>query len=202
MYRYWAREARSWRQGVLAGAGHGGVEAIILGGLVLWGFIQMVALRGADLPTVLPANQVAAVQNALQVYWNLPWSMSLLGIVERVFAISVHIFLSLLVMQAFTQKKMRWLWLAIGLHAAWDALISGFAAGLLKGVQGYEYILEGLLGITALLAIAGIFWLRRVGPEAPSEAPAPTPLPPPMSGLDLPPLEETPESLEKSRYHD
>src|SRR5512146_2676712 len=35
VYRWWADDARSWRKGVLLGAGHGGVEAIILGALVV-----------------------------------------------------------------------------------------------------------------------------------------------------------------------
>jgi uncharacterized membrane protein YhfC len=51
MYRWWAKEARSWGRGLLAGAGHGGVEAIILGVLVLYGFMQLLALRNVDLAT-------------------------------------------------------------------------------------------------------------------------------------------------------
>ncbi len=31
MYRWWAKDARSWGKGLLAGAGHGGIEAILLG---------------------------------------------------------------------------------------------------------------------------------------------------------------------------
>src|SRR6185436_234688 len=45
VYRFWIKDARTWREGVLFGAGHGGLEAIILGGLVALSFINMVVLK-------------------------------------------------------------------------------------------------------------------------------------------------------------
>ena len=58
MYRWWAKDARSWRTGLLAGAGHGGIEAIILGILVLYAFIQIIVLQNIGPETVLPAEQL------------------------------------------------------------------------------------------------------------------------------------------------
>src|SRR5512135_992985 len=58
MFRWWAKDARSWRKGVLTGAGHGGVEAIIFGALALYAFIRLAALRDVDLSKVLPASQL------------------------------------------------------------------------------------------------------------------------------------------------
>ena len=82
-YRYGLRRAREWSQGVLFGAGHGGVEAILLGVLALVGLMQAVAYRGVDLATLLPPGQVAAAQAQLAAYWESPWYFALLGALER-----------------------------------------------------------------------------------------------------------------------
>jgi uncharacterized membrane protein YhfC len=67
----WAGEARSWRRGLLYGAGHGGIEAIIFGALVLYSFIQATALQNADLAQVLEPGEIALVQQQLEAYWGM-----------------------------------------------------------------------------------------------------------------------------------
>jgi uncharacterized membrane protein YhfC len=47
MYRWWIKDARTWRVGVLSGAGHGGLS-ILLGRLVLLA-CDMMAYRNVDL---------------------------------------------------------------------------------------------------------------------------------------------------------
>jgi uncharacterized membrane protein YhfC len=76
-YKWWAVQARSWRQGLVLGAGHGGIEAIIFGGLVLVTFFSMLGLRSADLTNVIPASQLQTIQQQVDVYWNSPWYLSL-----------------------------------------------------------------------------------------------------------------------------
>jgi uncharacterized membrane protein YhfC len=46
MYRFWAKKARSWDEALMIGAGHGGVEAILLGLLTVYALVQALALRG------------------------------------------------------------------------------------------------------------------------------------------------------------
>ncbi|HEX7974960.1 MAG TPA: YhfC family glutamic-type intramembrane protease, partial [Anaerolineales bacterium] len=60
--RFWVKDARSWRKGVLYGAGHGGMEAILLGLLAAYGYLQLMALRGVELSKVVPAAQLALAQ--------------------------------------------------------------------------------------------------------------------------------------------
>src|SRR3972149_4519073 len=47
-YRWFIKSARTWRQALMFGAGHGGAEAIILGGLVAATFVTTLSLRGRD----------------------------------------------------------------------------------------------------------------------------------------------------------
>ncbi len=108
VYAWWAKDGRSWRRGVLMGAGHGGIEAIILGALVLYTFLQMAALRTVDLTTIFPPTQVAAAQSQVSAYWSASVPASLLGAVERLFTIPTQICFSIIVLQAFTRRQPAW----------------------------------------------------------------------------------------------
>jgi uncharacterized membrane protein YhfC len=197
MYRWWIKDARTWRNGILAGAGHGGIEAIILGILVMLAYVNLLAYRNLDLSNLnLTLDQLATARSQLQAYWNAPWYATMLGAVERMFTIPFHIAASLLVLQVFTRRPGRqqlgWLGLAIFYHALMDASIV-FIAGKWGG-----YAAEAVLGVMVILDIAIIFALRQ--PE-----PSPTPIStstmvnaPPI--FDPTPIEETSENLENTRY--
>ena len=191
MYRWVAKDARSWGTGLLAGAGHGGIEAIILGILVLYAYIQFIALRTADLTAVFPAEQVDIARTQISAYWSTPWYMTILGAVERLFTIPLHLACSLLVLQAFTRKRFWWVGLAIGFHALADGL-----AVVAKGMKVPDLAIEGIIGIIAVISVVIIIVLRK-----------PEPLVEPLTrGTILTPqyspgaVEETEENLDKTRY--
>jgi uncharacterized membrane protein YhfC len=187
--RLWAKDARSWRNGILFGAGHGGAEAIILGVIVMYAFFQLAALRNADLAGVFPPNQLFLAQKQVTAYWSATWYDSLLGFVERLFTIPDQIAMAVMVMQVFTRKQIRWLFLAIGYHALLDA--SGIINMEYLGVYWTEAVFCGF----AILSIVLIFVLCQ--PE-PLENNLPN-LPHPVIGMPKP-IEETSENLEKTRY--
>ena len=189
MFRWWAKDARSWRKGILAGAGHGGVEAIILGGLVLYSFMQFAAYRNVDLATIVPAAQLEAAQAQITTYWSATWYASLLGALERLFTIPVQIALSVIVLQTFTRKQWFWVWLAVLYHT----LVDASAVYLLKPLGMYGT--EALVGGFAVLSIIIIFSLRQPEPDNPQPVPV-SPMPMPK----LEPVEETPDNLDNSKY--
>jgi uncharacterized membrane protein YhfC len=154
MYRFWAKKARTWEEALMIGAGHGGIEAILLGLLAGYALLQVLALRGVDLATVLPADQVEIARLQVEAYWATPWYASLLGAVERAFAICLHLSLSVLVLQCFTRREWFWLPLAIG----WHALVDGVA---LVAVQRFGvYWTEALVGVMAVISLGILFALR------------------------------------------
>jgi hypothetical protein len=73
MYRFWTRNARTWKQGVLLGAGHGGVEALFIGGLILWTAVNLWALRGQDLNLILSPEQASLAQRQIASLETLAW---------------------------------------------------------------------------------------------------------------------------------
>lgn len=197
VYRWWAGDARSWRKGVLLGAGHGGIEALILGVLVLVTLLNMIILRGPDAARLVPPEQMPLVQQQLDAYWSIPWWLALLGAFERAFTLIVHISLSVLVLQAFTRRQPLWVVAAILWHAIIDAA-AVYTVGIWGATNEGKLVVEGIIGIMALISLAIIFALRRNEPEADETLVATEP--PPVQPLQKMDVAETEENLEKSKY--
>lgn len=190
MFRWWAKEARSWSTGMLAGAGHGGIEAVILGILVLYGYVQMMILRGVDISTVISPEKVEMVKTQVQAYWSAPWPMTLLGAIERLFTIPLHLACSVLVLQTFLRNNYRWIICAIFYHA----LVDGLAVFLMKsGVSTYS--IEGIIGIFAVLSIGIVILLKAHGQER-----IPATVRNKKTSVKIKPIEDTPENLERTRF--
>ncbi|MCX6034732.1 MAG: YhfC family glutamic-type intramembrane protease [Chloroflexi bacterium] len=191
MYRWWAKDARSWGMGLLVGTGHGGIEAIILGILVLYGYIQMLIVRGVDISTLVAPDQVELAKAQIQAYWSAPWYMTMLGALERLFTLPLHLACSVLVLQTFNRKKLWWVGLAILYHALADG-VTVFVSQI-----GFSALaIEGIIGIFAIMSIVIVFVLRQ--PE-----PAADPIPAPISTPEFKPeqVNETKENLDETRYH-
>ena len=153
--RRWARMARSWDSGLLYGAGHGGAEAIIFGGLAVFAFVQAFALRDADLAQVLRADQVALAREQLGVYWSMsPW-LALLGAIERVFALLVQMSAALMVVTAVVKQDRRWLVVAI----LWHTIVDAVAVYIMQRFD--VYLAEVAVFVMALLALGFIYWAYR-----------------------------------------
>lgn len=188
MFRWWLKDAHTWRKGILAGVGHGGVEAIILGGLALFSLIQLIAARKMDFSTVYSGEILRIATEQVSAYWSATWYDSLLGAVERLFTIVVQISLAVIVVQCFIRKQKRWLWLAIGYHALIDA-VAVYATSKLN-----PYWVEGIVGLFALISLGIIFILRSPEPVETATPVSDTPL------VTLPVVEPTTEQLENSKY--
>jgi uncharacterized membrane protein YhfC len=189
VFRYWATGARTWGKGLMIGAGHGGVEAILTGLLVALNVYFLAAMQGGAFMDQIPTEQLPLVEAQIEATFNLPWYMALLGALERVFAICFHLSASLMVMQVFIRGQIRWLFAAIFWHALLDAT-AVFAVTTWGAV-----ITEVLVGIMALLSLGIIFWLRTPEPVEPALEPLPAVGPAKPLQIDV-----TAESLERSKY--
>lgn len=187
-YRFWAKDARSWSRGLMLGAGHGGIEAILLGALAAVGIIGLVMTANNEaVMSTIPADQQALITESLAGILDQPWYALLLGAVERVFAIAAHLALSILVLQVFLRGSIRWLFLAIGYHALFNmiAVVAVSRVG--------PYATEGLLGLFSLMSLLIIFKFRTPEPE-PVE-------PEPLPEVITPALQPTDEAIERSRFN-
>lgn len=191
MFRWAARDARSWRTALWTGAGHGGIESALMGLSALVAFFQLSALRGQDLSTVVPPEQLTLAQAQVAAYWSASWYQPLLGTLERVFAMTIQLSLAVLVVQVFRRGERRWLWLAIGYHALVDALAVFLVAKIGLWV---EAVIAGL----ALFSLWLIFRLRDDDAARPQSAAADV-SPPPADLLRPAPIDE--EKLDETRFH-
>ncbi len=157
LYKFILKKARSWNEGVFVGLGHGGTEAILLGFSVVVSFIAMLGYRSIDLSTVpsIPPEQLELAKQQVAAFWSAPVYVPLLGIVERIFAICLHIALSLMVLYGIKTNKAIWYWLAVLWHAIVDAV------AVILGVNGMSAIaLEGVVGLFAVVSLFIVFWMK------------------------------------------
>lgn len=188
------RDVRGWAKAIMFGAGHGGFEAIILGILAGVSYVNLILIRqNPALLNMVPAEQLAVAQSQVEAYWSAPWYMSLMGAVERAFALCLHLSLSVLVMTTFLRGQRRWLWLAIG----WHWLVDGVAVYALPTLGALAT--EGIIGVMALISLGIVFALRRFElPSSPSPAPSE---PVAVSEPALPTTPRiTPDMLDRSRF--
>lgn len=193
--RRWAPDVRTLPNALMFGAGHGGGEAIILGGFVLYGFFQAVALRGADLAKALPSEQVDIVAAQMALYWSMPWYKALLGAVERAGAICFHLSASAMVLQSV--RRGGWGWLAGAV--AWHTLFN--AATLIVMDRWGVYAAEGTVIVGAGISLLIIYAINSMdAPGKEIEASPQSTSPPNLRVRRVKEEEISDDSLEDSRY--
>ena len=124
--------------------------------LAALGFVNMLVYRNIDLSTVpgIPADQLELAKQQVAAYWSAPVYMAILGMVERIFAICLHIALSVMVLYGLVDKKAVWFWLAVSWHAIADA------AAVYLGQQINMLALEGIVGLFAIVSLIIVFWMK------------------------------------------
>ena len=145
---------------LMYGAGHGGVEAVILLSVTM--VINVVYALQFNAGNTAAFGSLDAAQTLL----NMPSWYFLVGAVERIAAVTIHISLSVLVWFAAKNSKRFWLFpLAILLHLLVDAV-----AVILSKLGVNVWIIEGSVYVlaAALVVLAIVVWKKNYAP-APSE---------------------------------
>ncbi|HEX5635683.1 MAG TPA: YhfC family glutamic-type intramembrane protease, partial [Gammaproteobacteria bacterium] len=145
------KKYRRLEHGLMLGLGHGGVEAMILVGIMAAGSVaQLFALRGQDLTTLgFTAEQLSYVQLQLATLDKPAW-IALLPLLERMIAMALHVSLSLMVLRAFQTRNAIWVVAAILYHALVD-----FGAGMLAQSITNLWLMEGII---LLFTLPGLIW--------------------------------------------
>jgi uncharacterized membrane protein YhfC len=112
-FKFLLKDKLEWKNGVAYGLGHGGIEAILLAGIPLINSIFI------------------SLSNPALV--NQPPALYLVGGLERIFAMTLHIALSLIVLYGVKTKKNRYFFYAIFAHGVVDSSI-----GFIKNIAVIE----------------------------------------------------------------
>ncbi len=163
---------RRWRTALMLGAGHGGLESIGIGLIVLAALANYLALALVPVESLgVPAEQIASARAA---FASMQGWEPLVGAYERVMTLVVHVGLTVLVLQAFLRGR-RWWWFALAGHALLDfAVVAVNRLGRSAwGPEAGLLLAEGVGTIFAVLAVCLIVALRPRGDDeaAPPELP-------------------------------
>lgn len=196
--RFWRKDITTWKQSLMFGAGHGGIEAILLGVLSFISFIQISYYTQMGTETLQASMDVArfeALNATIAAYWNADWYTYLWGAFERLSVLPIHLAATVIVFRSVTRKQPLWYLAAV----AWHTLVD-FVAVYVS--QSWSIpATEGLIFLLGLTGLGIVFALREPDP-APQEAPTmsiqPEPAPLPVAAVQEKPI--TQESLEESRY--
>ena len=138
------------------GAGHGGIECILILGLSMFSNLAAaLTINTHELSPLYEALKTVTEEEAvatLQAYITLagyPAALFFLGIVERVFAIALHLALSVLVWKAVKENNMAFFGLALLGHFLADFL-TVFLSTLTSSVVVAELMV--ILVLTCLVA--------------------------------------------------
>lgn len=135
-----------FQNALMYGFGHGGMEAVLLGGLANISTLRSMLMinSGAmqNALAALPAESASQALTQLSSLWTTPALLFFVSGIERISAMILHIGLSLLIYRAVTSGKRGIAALAYGIHFVVDFIAVAFAADL------PIYILE--IGVLAL----------------------------------------------------
>jgi len=159
LFKFILKNSRSWKEGLLVGLGHGGTEAFLLGITAALTLVNMFVYRNIDLSTVasIPPEQLELAKQQVEAFWATQPYMAFIGFFERVFAMCLHLSLSLLVLYGLASKQHHWFWVAL----VWHALIDGVAVyvGQTVGVLQVELLvaLFALISLWIVLSLKPMF---------------------------------------------
>ena len=148
---------------VMLGLGHGGIEAMVFGGVLLAASLSaLLPLQGVDLSTLnLPAEQLQALQAQLSSL-EQPAAGALLPLVERILAMAAQVVFSLLVWKSFARGSFRRDWGYLLAAVLYHALVDYAAvmAVLEWKLEAWQSELVLLAVVAPGLAWAGWAWCR------------------------------------------
>ena len=151
---------------LMYGAGHGGLEAIVLLGITsINNLTYSVLINAGRIDTLtqgLPAEALGQLETVIEQLSTASPALFLLGAAERLFALALQLALSVLVWFAAKKPGRVWLFpLAILLHLIVDAVSGALSLG---GVS--VYLIEIIIGVMAVLAclLAWHVWRKNASP--------------------------------------
>lgn len=140
--------------GISYGLGHGGIEAILIGGLTAVGnLITSVMLNSGVLNSMtgtMNSEELESFNRVAKSLSTTPPDIFLVSGIERLIALVLQIALSLFVLKAAAEKKWLYFIYAILIHAGVDMLAILFQTDIIRDI----YVLEALVLLaTAAAAI-------------------------------------------------
>lgn len=145
-FKFVLKKERKWKDGIAFGLGHAGIESVLLVGIAYISNIVISFLINSGTFSTESVQGLDILKNTLI---NTESYMFILGGIERLFVLSIHIGLTLIVLYGIRKGKKIYLLLAILLHTGIDMI-----AVLSKNILITE-------GIILLIAIGFLIFISK-----------------------------------------
>lgn len=151
---------------VMYGIGHGGIEALLLGGLTgISNLVVAIVLYTGGIGAFtkgLDAATAQTITNTYSVFYTTAPLLFLMSGFERIFAFVAHMGMTMFVYRSVVQKRLVFLFIAIGLHTALDLLTGFYATGMILNV----WLIEAFVFVfAAIFAGLGYIQYKKVSAE-------------------------------------
>jgi len=162
MMKLFMKRNQEFKDGFIFGLGHGFIEAgLIIGISYLNSIIYSVLINSGNFDTMLsslPESSRAALMNLKDTLTNTPSPMFLLGGIERVLAIIIHISFSIIVLYGVKTKRIQYLFIAILGHALVDFPAVLYQRGVISLVMIYAWlVLSVAILIFVILRLSKVY---------------------------------------------
>lgn len=143
-----------FQQAVAFGLGFGGSEAFLLG---IISFINVAVLIAfPPIIDLLPAADRAALLTQL----TQPSILILAPIIERAFTIMLHVFCTVLVIQAVKTRRMEYFMISFVYKALADGMLPLLTMTFDRGTIAGVYSIEAFVVALGIISAAGLLWIR------------------------------------------
>lgn len=181
---FMGREPKTWSKAVMFGLGHEGLEAMVLvGGQIILTLLSIPILSAINVNSLPAAGRQAVVQQIATINAMPVW-FPLLAAWGRFWSFPLQVALSVIVLQVFRRDQIRWLFLAILLHALIDFLDSALPQAFGSGTT-IELLVNGMLCVFGLIGVWITWRLREPGGRLEREKRSHTS----SNAIDLPTME-------------
>ncbi len=157
------QRVKAWGAGLALGAGHGGIEMLLVGFQFLLNFIFAISVstQGTGSLEITP-EEAAALNNQINAFWALPWYLPLSSALQRLSAFSLQMALSVMMWVAFSRRK--WIFLAAALlwHTALNAVAGTISYAMPDA--GNSLLLVGVMLVNLVIIYLLYLKAKETGP--------------------------------------
>lgn len=162
--------AKAWGSSLVMGAGHGGVESLLVGFQFLVNFIFAISITTSGTGSLqISPEEAAALGRQVEAFWALPWYLPLASALQRLSALSLQLVLSVMMWIAVSRR----MWIYAVAAVLWHAALSGVAAAISYAMPNMwnSLLLVGVLLVNSALIV---LLYRKAKETGPMEAPIST----------------------------
>jgi len=105
-FKTFLKKNTEWKDGLGYGIGHGGIEAILIGGLSYLNSVALaLAINSGTLNALVKGQDSSVIENLKNSLMNITSQMIAIGIAERVFAFVIQMALTFVVLYGIRKRK-------------------------------------------------------------------------------------------------